>query len=120
MDNQNLGPGARAFCAALLREGEVLAVRLNYLPDRVLWLVTTPSQARLMYGTQPNAVILTLAEAADLVTSLGDPWPSSLWQVALDLSAPAPESSSEDPPADDPPAGGVSDDGLGGVADPWD
>jgi hypothetical protein len=121
MDNQNLGPGARAFCAALLREGEVLAVRLNYLPDRVLWLVTTPSQARLMYGTQPNAVILTLAEAADLVTSLGDPWPSSLWQVALDLSAPAPESSPEDPPADDPREGGVSsDDGLGGVADPWD
>jgi hypothetical protein len=33
----------------------------------------------------------------------------------------APESSPEDPPADDPREGGVSsDDGLGGVADPWD
>jgi hypothetical protein len=117
MDSQNLGPGARAFCEALLKDGEVLAVRLNYLPDRILWLVTTPSQARLMRGTQPNAIILTLAEAADLVTSLGDPWPTSLWQVAIDLSAPTPDGSPEDPPPDDgPPADGMEDD----ASDPWD
>jgi hypothetical protein len=121
MDSQNLGPGARAFCEALLKEGEVLAVRLNYLPDRILWLVTTPSQARLMLGTQPNAIILTLAEAADLVTSLGDPWPTSLWQVAIDLSAPAPDGSPEDPPSGDGlPDDGLPEDGMEDAADPWD
>ena len=77
---------------------EVLAVALNYLPEAVLWLVTTPLQARLMRDTQPRAVVFTLGEAADLATSLGDTRPpTSLWQVAVEFSTPAP-SSPEDPP----------------------
>jgi hypothetical protein len=42
MDKQGLGSDARAFCEALLKQGEILAVALNYLPESVLWLVTTP------------------------------------------------------------------------------
>ncbi|HET9855637.1 MAG TPA: hypothetical protein VFR53_11315, partial [Methylomirabilota bacterium] len=77
---------------------EVLAVALNYLPEAVLWLVTTPLQARLMRDTQPRAVVFTLGEAADLAMSLGDTRPpTSLWQVAVEFSTPAP-SSPEDPP----------------------
>lgn len=97
IDKQQLGPDARAFCQALLKQGEVLAVALSYLPDTVLWLVTTSSQARLMRSTQPKAVILTLGEATDLATSLGGAPPASLWQVAVELSAPGPDSL-EDPP----------------------
>jgi hypothetical protein len=97
IDKQRLGPDARAFCQALLKQGEVLAVALSYLPETVLWLVTTSSQAWLMRATQPKAVILTLGEAADLATSLGGAPPASLWQVAVELSAPAPDSL-EDPP----------------------
>ena len=98
MDKHGLGPDARAFCENLLKDGEVLAVALNYLPESVLWLVTTPLQARLMRDTQPRAVVFTLGEAADLATSLGDTRPpTSLWQVAVEFSTPAP-SSPEDPP----------------------
>jgi hypothetical protein len=113
MENEGLGPSARAFCEALLKQGEVLAVKLSYLPDTVLWLVTTSSQAWLMRATQPKAVVLTFGEATELATSLGDPPPASLWQVAVQFSAPAPDSlpdSLEDPP-----------DGSDDVADhPWD
>ena len=109
MENDGLGPSARAFCEALLKQGEVLAVKLSYLPDTVLWLVTTSSQAWLLRATQPKAVILTFGEATDLATSLGDPPPASLWQVAVAFSAPAPDSL-EDPP-----------DGSEDAADhPWD
>jgi hypothetical protein len=109
VEKQGLGPEARAFCEALLRDDEILAGALNYLPETVLWLVTTPLQAHLMRDTQPSAAIFTLGEAVDLAMSLGDPPPTSLWQVAVDFSAPAP-SSPEDPPespedaydADDP------------------
>jgi len=109
MDNQGLGPDARAFCEALLTQGEVLAVTLSYLPDSILWLVTTPLQARIMRDTQPRALIFTLGEAADLAASLGEAPPISLWQVAIDFAAPAPDSL-EDLPED--PAG--ADDA------PWD
>ena len=51
VEKQGLGPDARAFCEVLLKDGEVLAVALNYLPETVLWLVTTPLQARLMRDT---------------------------------------------------------------------
>lgn len=106
VEKEGLGPDARAFCEALLRDGEVLAVALNYLPETVLWLVTTPLQARLMRETQPGAAILTLGEASDLASTLGDPPPKSLWQVAVRLSAPppdAPENPPEEPEdADDP------------------
>ena len=96
MDKQGLGPDARAFCEALLKHGEILAVALNYLPETVLWLVTTPSQAQLMRDTQPKAVIFTLGEAADLATSLGEARPTSLWQVAVGFSAPPPRDSPEE------------------------
>lgn len=92
VEKQGLGPDARAFCEVLLKDGEVLAVALTYLPEAVLWLVTTPLQAQLMRDTQPGAAIFTLGEAADLATSLGDPRPTSLWQVAVAFSAPAPSS----------------------------
>jgi hypothetical protein len=101
MDKQGLGADARAFCEALLKQGEILAVALNYLPETVLWLVTTPWQAGLMRDTQPKAIIFTLGEAADLAVSLGEPRPTSLWQVAVDFSAPPPGDSLEDSP-DDP------------------
>jgi hypothetical protein len=110
MDRQGLGPDARAFCASLLRQGEVLAVTLSYLPGTILWLVTTASQARIMRETQPNAVILTLREAADLATSVGAATPTSLWQVAVGFSAPAPLSPEDDDPEQI--------DDLGD--DPWD
>ena len=103
MDKQGLGPEARAFCESLLKQGEVLAVTLSYLPEAVLWLVTTTTQARLMRDTQPRAVVITLGEAADLATSVGDPRPTSLWQVAVAFSGPAPDSPEEEPDgADDP------------------
>ena len=110
VEKQGLGPDARAFCEVLLKDGEVLAVALNYLPETVLWLVTTPLQARLMRDTQPKAVIFTLAEAADLAISLGDPRPTSLWQVAVDFSAPAPPDAPDEQPED------PEDDEF----DPWD
>jgi hypothetical protein len=90
MDKQGLGPDARAFCEALLRQGEVLAVTLSYLPEMVLWLVTTPLQARLMRNAHPRALILTLAEAIDLAVAVGDARPTSLWHVAASFSSPAP------------------------------
>lgn len=103
MDRQGLGPDARAFCAGLLRQGEILAVTLSYLPGTILWLVTTASQARIMRDTQPRAVVLTLHEAADLAPSVGAAPPTSLWQVAVAFSAPAPPSPEDDPEdADDP------------------
>jgi len=111
VDKQGLGPDARAFCEALLRDGEILAVALNYLPDSVLWLVTTPLQAHLMRDTQPSAAIFTMGEAVDLATSLGDRPPTSLWQVAVDFSGPAPSS-----PEDDPESSEEPDD----TEDPWD
>jgi len=39
---------ARAFYGTLLAQGEVLAVQVEYLPDPLLWLTTTPEQARWM------------------------------------------------------------------------
>jgi hypothetical protein len=115
MDKQGLGPDARAFCEALLKHGEVLAVTLSYLPETILWLVTTPSQARIMRDTQPKAVVITLGEAADMATSVGAARPTSLWQVAVGFSAPPPpslEDGAEE--ADDP------DDHPWNDHDPWD
>lgn len=111
VNKQGLGPDALAFCEALLRDGEILAVALNYLPESVLWLVTTPLQAHLMRDMQPSAAIFTLGEAVELATSLGDPPPTSLWQVAIDFSAPAPGSPEDEPESPEDP-----DDSE----DPWD
>jgi hypothetical protein len=107
MDRQALGADARAFCEALLSQGEVLGVTLGYLPESVLWLVMTPWQARLIRDRQPEAIVLTLGEAADLATTLGDPFPTSLWQVAVLFSAPAPGA----PAGPEPDADGEDGDG---------
>jgi hypothetical protein len=37
-----------AFCESLLTQGDMLAVTADYFPLLLLWLVTTPWQARLM------------------------------------------------------------------------
>ena len=87
---QGLSRDGRAFCEALLTYGEVLAVRLSYLPEALLWLVTSPHQARIMRGHQPNVPILTLAEAQDLLTAVGDPWPGSLMEAAGRFAVAAP------------------------------
>ena len=72
---QGLSRDGRAFCEALLTYGEVLAVRLGYLPEALLWLVTSPHQVRIMRAHQPDVPILTLAEAQDLLAAVGDPRP---------------------------------------------
>ena len=87
---QGLSRDGRAFCEALLTYGEVLAVRLSYLPETLLWLVTSPHQARIMRGHQPDVPILTLAEAQDLLTAVGDPWPGSLMEAAGRFAVAAP------------------------------
>ena len=81
---------SRAFCEALLTYGEVLAVRLSYLPEALVWLVTSSMQARIMRAHRPDAVILTLGEARDLLTTLGDPSPTTLMEVAGQLATAAP------------------------------
>lgn len=88
--HHGLSRDGRAFCEALLTLGPVLAVRLSYLPEALLWLVTSPHQARVMRGQQPDAPILTLAEAQDLFTALGDPCPGSLMEVAGQFATAAP------------------------------
>lgn len=80
----------RAFCEALLTYGEVLAVRLPYLPEGLLWLVSSPMQSRLMHAHRPDTWVLTLAEARDLLTTLGDPCPGSLMEVAAQFVTAAP------------------------------
>jgi hypothetical protein len=68
----------------------VLAVQLSYLPEALLWLVTSPTQTRIMRAHQPDCMILTLAEARDLFTALGDPCPASLMEVAGRFATAAP------------------------------
>jgi hypothetical protein len=87
---QGLSRDGRAFCEALLTYGEVLAVRLSYLPEALLWLVTSPHQARIMRAHQRNVPILTLGEARDLLTAVGDPCPGSLMEVAGRFAAAGP------------------------------
>jgi hypothetical protein len=62
----------------------------------MMWLVTTPCQARLMRkareGRQTSDVcVMSLAEAQELFATMGDPMPSGLYEVAAWLLAPAPE-----------------------------
>ena len=100
-----LSESSRAFCEALLTYGEVLAVRLSYFPEALVWLVTSPMQARIMRTHRPDAVILTLAESRDLLTTLGDPSPTTLMEVAGQLATAAPGAPqwSEDGDADGDP-----------------
>jgi hypothetical protein len=85
-----LSPDGQAFCRSLLSHGEVLAVQLSYLPEALLWLVTSPAQARIMRAQQPECVTLTLTEAQDLFTVLGDPFPTTLMEVAGRFATAAP------------------------------
>jgi hypothetical protein len=91
-----LSPRRRAFYEALLTHGDVVAVKVNYLPGSLLWLVTTPTQARMMReGHDPDAhveaTILSLQEAKDLLTSVGDAGPATVYEAAAWLLAPSPE-----------------------------
>ena len=84
LDNHpTLSPGVRAFCESLLTQGDMLAVTADYFPLLLLWLVTTPWQARLMRGAlsrqaEVKATVLSLPEAQDLLTTVGDTAPASL------------------------------------------
>ncbi len=85
---RTLPPSRRAFYEAVLTHGDVVAVRVNYLPGSLLWLVTTPTQARLMReGHDADAE----AEARDLLTTVGDAVPATVYEAAAWLLAPPPE-----------------------------
>ncbi|MEX2221056.1 MAG: hypothetical protein WEG40_04585 [Candidatus Rokuibacteriota bacterium] len=93
--HRTLSRRGRDFYESLLAHGDVLAVRLDYLPGAMMWLVTTPKQARLMRKaregrTTSDVCVMSLAEAQDLFTTIGDPTPSGLYEVAAWLLAPAP------------------------------
>lgn len=107
--SHGLSPDGVAFCRALLAEGEVLALRLSYVPESLVWLVTTRSQARLMRTQAPQALIMTLAEAQDLLCSAGSAWPGTLWEVAASLVAPAPVA--PEPPSEPGPDGSEPEEG---------
>lgn len=92
---RTLAPSRRAFYDTLLTHGVVLAVRVNYLPGSLLWLVTTPTQARLMReihnpDADVEATIMSLQEARDLLTVVGDAEPATVYEAATCLLAPPP------------------------------
>lgn len=94
--HRTLSRRGREFYESLLAHGDVLAVRLDYLPGAMMWLVTTPGQARLMRKaregrTTSDVCVMSLSEAQELFTTLGDPTPTGLYEVAAWLLAPAPE-----------------------------
>ena len=94
--HRTLSRRGREFYESLLAHGDVLAVRLDYLPGAMMWLVTTTNQARLMRKaregrTTSDVCVMSLAEAQELFTTVGDPMPSGLYEVAAWLLAPAPE-----------------------------
>ncbi|HKC08228.1 MAG TPA: hypothetical protein VKJ67_15255 [Methylomirabilota bacterium] len=102
--HRTLSRRGREFYENLLAHGDVLAVRLDYLPGAMMWLVTTTNQARLMRKaregrTTSDVCVMSLAEAQELFTTVGDPMPSGLYEVAAWLLAPAPEDFSQ--PAQD-------------------
>ena len=86
---------ARAFYDALLAQGEVLAVQVEYLPDPLLWLTTTPEQARWMREQHNGAaglesVVMSAADAHDLLTAMGNAVPATLKEIAAVLVSQAP------------------------------
>jgi len=90
-----LPPAARAFYDSLLEQGEVLAVQVEYLPDPLLWLTTTPEQARWMREQHNGAaglesVVMSLADAHDLLAATGNEIPPTLHGVAQVLVSQAP------------------------------
>jgi hypothetical protein len=92
---RTLPPSRRAFYEALLTHGDVVALRVSYLPGALLWLVTTPTQARLMReahdpAADVEATILSLPEVTDLLTIVGDAGPATVYEAAAWLLAPPP------------------------------
>jgi len=66
----------RAFYGALFAQGEVFAVQVEYLPNPLLWVTTTPEQARWMREQRNDAgglesVVMSAADARDLLTAMG-------------------------------------------------
>jgi len=109
--HRTLSRRGREFYESLLAHGDVLAVRVPYLPGSMLWLVTTPKQARLMRKAREgrstsDVCVMSLAEAQELFNTTGDPTPATLYEVAGWLLAPAPDGGApayreepEDPPS---------------------
>ena len=94
--HRTLSRRGRDFYESLLAHGDVLAVRLDYLPGAMMWLVTTSNQARLMRKAREgrntsDVCVMSLSEAQELFSTLGDPMPSGLYEVAAWLLAPAPD-----------------------------
>jgi hypothetical protein len=95
---------AMEFYEALLSQGEVLAVRVDYLPEPLLWLTTTSEQARWM-REQHNGhgglecVVMSAADAHDLLTATRTEAPATLYEIAQVLISQAPD---EIPSPDDP------------------
>ena len=99
-----LPPKARAFYEAMLAQGDVLALRVDYLPDPLLWLTTTTEQARWMREQHNGSggmesVVMSVAEAHDLLTATGTEAPTTLHEIAQVLLSRAPaeiQSSADD------------------------
>jgi hypothetical protein len=94
--HRTLSRRGREFYESLLHLGDVLAVRVDYLPGAMLWLVTTPKQAQLMRKAREgrstsDVCVMSLGEARDLFGAVGDPTPATLYEVAGWLLAPAPD-----------------------------
>jgi hypothetical protein len=94
--HRTLSRRGREFYESLLEYGDVLAVRVDYLPGAMLWLVTTPKQAQLMRKAREgrstsDVCVMSLTEAQDLFATTGDPHPTTLYEVAGWLLAPAPD-----------------------------
>ena len=94
--HRTLSRRGREFYENLLHLGDVLAVRVDYLPGAMLWLVTTPKQAQLMRKAREgrstsDVCVMSLGEAQDLFGAVGDPTPATLYEVAGWLLAPAPD-----------------------------
>jgi hypothetical protein len=94
--HRTLSRRGREFYESLLHLGDVLAVRVDYLPGAMLWLVTSPTQAQLMRKAREgrstsDVCVMSLREAQDLFGAVGDPTPATLYEVAGWLLAPAPD-----------------------------
>jgi len=91
-----LPPKARAFYEAMLSQGDVLALRVDYLPDPLLWLTTTTEQARWMREQHSGpagleCVVMSAAQAHDLLTATRTHAPATLHEIAQVLISQAPD-----------------------------
>jgi len=112
--HRTLSRRGREFYESLLAHGDVLAVRLDYLPGAMMWLVTTAKQARLMRKAREgratsDVCVMSLAEAQELFSTIGDPTPTGLYEVAAWLLAPAPQDLSRPVRDEEPPEPGPED-----------